>query len=114
MWKEWKKWLQHFVTSRLVKHLLKAVHEDQLLIQTNRGWYVGTRKLSPEEVARLRDDARQFENSHLWRFIRREIRFMAFLQATNKARTDSDLLYSSAMYYDLEIIEKFITKCKEL
>jgi len=103
----------HFVTVKLVKNLLKAVHEDELLTVTSRGWYVGKRRLQPDEVSLLKQEAKEFKGSYLWKLMSRDVKYMAYLRATNKARTSEDLLYSNAMYYNLELLETFITKCEE-
>lgn len=102
----------HIVTFWLVKRLLKAVHEDELLVQTNRGWFIGRRRLSPEEVQALKAEAKDFRGSYLWNAMKKDVKFMAFLRATNLAKSDMDLIYSGAMYYDLELLEKFIENCE--
>ena len=113
MWKNWKLRAMHFVTVWLVKNLLKAVHEDELLTTTSRGWYVGSRRLRPDEISLLKQEARELKGSYLWRLMSRDIKYIAYLRATNKARTSEDLLYSNAMYYNLELLETFISKCDE-
>ena len=102
----------------------KFISEDELLHEVirkdghqrivNRGWYVGKRKIPETEVAALREEAKQFSQSFLWELMRRDVHFIAYLRATAKARTDSDLIYAGAMYYDLELLETFIEKCKSL
>lgn len=114
MWKKWKIRALHIVTVWLTKNLLRAVHEDELLVFTNRGWYIGKRLLKPEEVSILREDAKNFSESFLWRMMKREVKFMAYMRATNKARSSEDLIYSGAMYYNLELLEKFLKQSKEL
>lgn len=114
MWASFKRRITHNITVYLVKHLLKAVHEDELLVLTNKGWYVGGKRIEPETVSQLRAEARDFKRSYLWKMMSRDVRFMAYMRATNKARTPEDMIYSSAMYYDLELLEKFIDRCAEL
>src|SRR3990167_8134573 len=108
MWKMWKKRAMHRVTYLLTKHLLKAVHEEELLVFTNKGWYINHKRLTEEQVATLREEAREFQDSFLWRLMSHEIKFMAYLRGSNKARMPEDLIFSSAMYYDLELLEKFL------
>lgn len=111
MWKAWKLRAVHLVTYWLVKNLLKAVHEDDLLTQKAPGkWYLGQRRLRPEEVSELAAEARDFKKSFLWTAMTRDIRYIAFIRATSKATSSEDLIYSSAMYYDLQILEGFMQK----
>lgn len=104
----------HLVTFWLVKDLLKAVHEDEILTQKGNGWYIGERRLPQEELSFLKEEAKHFRDSYLWRLMSKEIRFMAYLRATSKARTNEDLIYSGAMYYNLELLETFMANCKNL
>lgn len=114
MWKMWKKRAMHRVSFLLTKHLLKAVHEDELLIFTNKGWYFNKNRLTDEQVATLREEAREFEGSFLWRLMSNEVKFLAYLRGSNKARHDEDLIFSGAMYYDLELLEQFLKNCRNL
>lgn len=114
MWKNFKGRLVHIVTYWLTKNLLKAVHEDELLVQTNRGWYIGKHRLSDAEMAALSAEAKDFRDSYLWKMIRKDVQFVAYLRSQAKARTDGDLIYGSAMYYNIELIQKFIERCESL
>ena len=88
--------------------------EKDILLSTNRGWYIGNRKLSEDEVRALREEAAQFEGSVLWKIMRRDIHYLAYLQSTAKRSTETDAIYGGAMYKDLEILEQFIKRCKTL
>lgn len=92
----------------------RFIDASQLLTLTSRGWYIGDRRLSPEEASQLAAEAREFSKSYLWQLMRRDVHYMAYLQATAKCRTESDLIYAGAMYRDLEILEEFMKRCKTL
>lgn len=93
----------------------RPITEDEILVQTTKGWSIGGRKLRAEEVTALRDDARHFLDSVLWQVMRKDIHYVAYLRATNKATNEKDILYANAMYADLVQIEKFLKQCaKEL
>lgn len=89
----------------------KPMFDDEILLHTSKGWYIGKRKLRAEEVTALKDDARHFSDSVLWNIMRKDIHFMAYLRATNKAQTQEDIFYANAMYANLELLEKFIKRC---
>lgn len=114
MWKVWKGRVAQFFAKPQIHRIPRGISEEQLLLRTSRGWYIGTRRLSNEEVAALKADAQQFANSHLWRVMRNDIHYLAYLQATANRRTDEDALYAGAMYRNLEILEQFIANCKTL
>ena len=114
MWKYWKMRAMHFVKKWAIKSILKAVHEDELLVVTSKGWYVGTHRIPQQEVTILKEEAREFRGSYLWKLMSQDVRYIAFLRATNKATSGEDLLYSSAMYYNLQLLEEFMKKCESL
>ena len=92
----------------------RFISEDSLLQPSGGGWRIGKRKLKPEDVATLKLEAKEFEGSFIWRLMRNDIHYLAYLQATAKRRTDADAIYAGAMYRDLEILETFLERCKEL
>ena len=60
MWKMWKKRAMHRVTYLLTKHLLKAVHEEELLVFTNKGWYINHKRLDHLSASNLRAGRRSY------------------------------------------------------
>lgn len=100
--------------SSLKNSISRPIFEDEVLVHTNKGWYIGSRKLKPEEVTSLREDAKQFRDSFLWNVMRKDIHFMAYLRATNKAQSSKDIEFANAMYQNLEILENFLKRCTEL
>lgn len=100
--------LRHFVTNLAVKHLLKAVTADEILSISAKGWFVGTRKLTTEEIIDLREEAASFVKSSLYRLLKREIKYRATLQRYDMAKTSDDMIFGKAMLYDLDLIDIFI------
>lgn len=98
----------------------KFIDPSTVLTLTNKGWYIGKRRISVEEASQLKAEAREFEGSYLWQLIRRDVHYIAYLQGTAKRRIGDekaaqvDAIYAGAMYKDLEIIEEFIERCKKL
>lgn len=102
------------VEKKTIPKITRFISADQILVQTAQGWYIGRRKLAKEEISALKTEAEQFSNSYLWDLMRKDIHYMAYLQATAKRRTDEDAIYAGAMYYNLELLEKFMAHCKRL
>lgn len=91
------------------KHVLQVMTNGK-----DKYFYIGKRRLKEDEVIALRAEAKDFRGSFLWDLMRRDIHFLAYLQATAKRRADEDAIYAAAMYRDLEILETFIENCAEL
>ena len=114
MWKKWKEQLaQFFVKEKeAIPKIPAFIGPESLLTFTSRGWYIGKRRLSPEQASILKAEAKEFADSFLWKLMRNDIHYQAYLQATAKRRTDMDAIYAGAMYKDLELLEQFIERCK--
>lgn len=96
----------------LIKNLLVAVTEEEILTVTNKGWFRGNRPLTAEEKQAIIDDARSFRDSEVWKLMSNEIRWMANLRMFEKGTTAENTIFGRAMLYNLELIEKFIRNCK--
>jgi hypothetical protein len=94
-----------------IPRIPRFIDADSILQRTNNIWHIGKRKLSQEEVSALKGEAEEFQDSYLWRVMRKDVHYLAYLQATAKRRTDDDAIYAAAMYRDLEILEQFIENC---
>ncbi len=92
----------------------RFISKDSLLVVTNRGLFIGKRKLTQDQVSLLKSEAKEFSDSFLWKIMRNDIHYLAYLQATAKRKTDMDAIYAGAMYKDLEILEEFMERCKTL
>jgi hypothetical protein len=99
---------KYLVTKPEIHRIPRFIDVDQVLVRKGPYWYIGQRKLPREEVAALKEDAKQLKGSYLWRFMRRDVHYIAYLQATAKCRTEDDALYAGAMYKNLEVLEQFI------
>lgn len=101
----------HLENESKIYRIPRFIDESEVLSLTNQGWYIGRRRLKQEEVAALKAEARDFQKSILWQMMRRDIHYVAYLQATAKRHTEMDAIFAGAMYKDLEILEKFIKQC---
>jgi hypothetical protein len=80
---------------------------------TNRGWSYRGRRLSPEEVSQLKEEARTFGDSLLWQMISSEIKYVAQVRMFEKAAIElENTLFGRAMLYNIQIIETFIKNTK--
>lgn len=108
MWTTISKRTRHIVTTWLVKRLLKAVTEDDILVMTQVGWFIGRHKMSSEEIITLKEEALSFEKSSLYRLMKRDLRYAATLQRYNEAKNDLDMLFGKSMLYNFDLIRKYI------
>ncbi len=107
-------WLRKRLVQYLVRNLLAAVTEDDILRVTSRGWFHKQQKLSPEEVQQLKEDAHSFGDSVLWNYMRNEVRYLANLSMFEKGISVEATIFGRAMLYDIELLEKFLSRCKSL
>lgn len=103
-------WLVRYLT----KNLLVAVTKEDVLTMTNRGWAYKGRRLSPEEVTQLKEEARTFGDSLLWRLMTQDIRYIANTSMFEKGVDRESTIFGRAMLYNLQILEDFITRSKQL
>lgn len=102
------KFLRAFIINYLVKHLLKAVSEEDILQIVNDGYLYKKRKLTPEEVVTLREEARIMQDSFLWKLMTKEVEYLAFISMTSKAKTNDDIIWGKAIFYAIDIMRKFL------
>ena len=110
MLKRIKKSLIKFLT----KNLLVAITDDDILILSGKDWLMGNRKLSVEDIVDLKEEAKSFDESILWKLISNDIKFHAIQQMSDKALTTDDIVFGKAMLYNLGMIRKFIRNLKGL
>lgn len=102
--------LKFLIISYLTKNLLKALTKDDILVMTNRGWYVNRHKLTSDEMVSLREEAKAFMGSTLWSLMLRDLEYQAFVRG-RKAKTNEDNLACHYMFYNLDLIEQYIKNC---
>lgn len=100
----WKKKLIQY----LVKNHLASITLEDLLTTTTTGWYLKGRKLTPEEITQLKEEAHAFKDSVLWQVMANEVRYLANLRMFEQGIIPENTLFGRAMLYNIEILEKFI------
>lgn len=101
------KYIKKKILQYVTKHLLRAITTDDLLRATSEGYILGTRKLSPEELISLREEAQQWLESDIWRFMMSELEYLAYVRG-RKAMTQEDLYATLYMNYNLDQIQQFL------
>jgi hypothetical protein len=107
-------YLRKKIIQYLVKNLLVAVEEGDILTITNKGWFVHKRKLSEEEVIQLKEEAESLHHSVIWNMMANEIRFLANDRMFEKSAEEGNSVFGRAMLYNLQLLEKFINNCRKL
>lgn len=106
--------IKHIVTNILVKNLLKAVTEDEILVISGKDWIIGRRKLSKDETDQLKQEAKSLRESLLYRLLLKEIKYTATIQRYDEAKTADDMIFGKAMIYNFYLIQKFIRNISAL
>lgn len=106
--------LRHIVINYLTKHLLKAVTIEEVLQISGKEWILGRHNFSKEEMMELKEEARSFESSLLWKLMIRELKYSATLQRYDKAKTADDMIFGKSMLYAISLMEIFIKNIKQL
>ena len=103
-------WIAYFI-DRLTTKLLKAVSEKDILTMSSEGYLYHSRKLSQEEIAELKDEARMLKDSFLWKLMVKEVEYMAYMRMTYHAKmTDgiNDIIFGKALFYSVDLMRKFL------
>jgi hypothetical protein len=102
------------IINYLIKHLLHALNEEDVLVVSGKDFLYKKRKLTTDEVLSLKDEATSFENSILWKLIRNDIKWSAQERMGNKAVTTDDIVFGKAMLYSINLINTFIKNIKSV
>jgi len=102
------------ITQYLVRNLLVALTEDDILTLTNKGWYLRGRKLSPEDIGQLKDEASMLKKSVLWELMSHDIRFLANDRMFEKSATEGNSVFGRAMLYNLNLMGQFLDRITKL
>ncbi len=106
--------LRHIVTNWLTRHLLKAMTVDDILLISGKEASIGGHQLSKEEILNLKEEAQNFRESALYRFLIKEIKYKATLQRYDAAKTADDMIFGKAMLYNFDLVARFIRNISSL
>lgn len=103
-----------FITRLVTKKLLRFITAEDVLRVVNREVYFGESKLSDEEIGLLREEANAFKDSMLWKFMRRNLDYLANQKLANQATSLADVQYGHSMFHIISVIDTFINKLRTL
>lgn len=107
-----KKYLQKRAVNLLIKGLLKGVSKDDVLKiagqdkDGNITAYLGDKKLSSEEIRRLKADAVMIQKSLLWKVIGERARNKAIEGMTSNATSELDIYFGKAAIWIIDQIQQ--------
>lgn len=98
----------------LASKLLYAVTIDDLLRVEGDKVFVGKKELTPQEISDLKVEANAFQKSNLWKLINYNLYWIANHKMIRGANKEIDMMMGNAMTANIDVIEEFITKLKNL
>ena len=101
------KYFKRKILQYLTRNLLKAVNEDDILRITSQGYLLRNRKLTPEEIISIKEEAKSIRESELWRLMTTELEYVAFIRG-RKAKTDEDNLATHYLFYNIDLMQQFL------
>jgi hypothetical protein len=105
------KHLKRWVIHRLLRSLFNVVESDDILGRDKQGnWYVGTDKLTREDILSLQTEANTLKETKLYKLLMKRTRYLAYDAIYNKSTTEEDLLFPKAMLKWTQEIEDTVNK----
>ncbi|HEC65054.1 MAG TPA: hypothetical protein ENI23_07165 [bacterium] len=101
------KYFKRKILQYLTRNLLKAVNEDDILRITSQGYLLRNRKLTPEEIISIKEEAKSIRESEIWRLMTTELEYVAFIRG-RKAKTDEDNLATHYLFYNIDLMQQFL------
>jgi hypothetical protein len=106
--------LRLFVIRFLAQKTLNIVTIEDVLRVVGRGLALGESRLTDEEAGILKEESSALLNSILWKYIKRNIEYVASQKLGREAKSKEDIIAGNMMFYNLQIIEEFISRLKKL
>ena len=99
----------------LVKHLFNTITVDDLIRPNGKGGYqVRGVELKSEDIHILKDDARVFRESIIWKVLKMDMQQAANERMFEKATAPEDLIFGKAMLYTLDVMERKMQSLQDL
>lgn len=106
--------LRHIVIQYLVKKLLKAITVEEILQYTDQQWIVENRSLSRDELMMLQEDADRLLSSSLWKYMQKELTWLANQRMFDQSKNNDDIVFGKAMLYNQFLQSQFLKRMKNL
>ena len=72
------------------------------------GMKIGTKVLEAAEIMPLKHEADMIGTSKLWKLLINRVRYIAHLNSCEKAKSFEDVVYSKAMLYSIDEIQRIL------
>ena len=111
MYSKVKNRIVSYLITYLTRNLLRAISEEDILTISSEGFLYHKRKLMPDEVSALKAEAKILKDSFLWKLMKREVEYMAYMRMTAHAKmTDgiNDIIFGKALFYSTDLMRKFL------
>lgn len=97
-----------------VRNLLKAVTIEDLLRIEGNEIFVGKRKLTMEEIASLKSEAKSFENSLFYKLLLGNLYWIANFKMMREADSEIEMTNGRMMTLVIDTIQEFTEKFRIL
>lgn len=101
-------WIKRKILNWLVKDYLGLMTSEDLLQKRNGKWYAGKEELTPEQARKIRETARAFYDSTMWRYLKNDMKYHAYKKGFVEAQTMADQDRGKTMYYLVEQLDKWL------
>jgi len=96
----------------VVRDMLKAVTVEDLLRMDGNRILIGKKELTQEEIILLREEAKRWENSLLWKLMLGNLYWIANFKMIKGANRERDMDGGRMFTLMIETIQEFIEKLK--
>lgn len=99
----------------LTKYLFNTIDVDDILRVDSVGRvFLRGKQIDPAKLDALKENAKAFKESGLWRFMKDQIKYEANKIIYDSSKTIEDTRFGKAMLLDLEVIERFLDTLSNL
>lgn len=79
-----------------------------------KGVKLGGQYLPASDIEGLKREVKFLKDSYLWKLIANRVRYVAQLNACNRAETEKDNTFGKASLYNLEVIEEVLENIEQI
>lgn len=109
------RWLQKRWIRFLVKDLFNTISDDNILkIVSEKEVYYRKKLLNAEQLGTIKQEAKDFSGSLIWKLIKNEAKYSANLRMYEKGISDEDILAGKLVLYTIEIFDRKLNDISNL
>lgn len=98
----------------VVKGMFKGVLEEEVIKVVGSDLYIGGEKILGEKKSTIVREAQRIKNSHTWNLLKTRMIYQSNLTQFNKSKDVYDLFFGKAILYNIEMIDKILTKLSKV